>query len=90
MVYDILRHSFKEGRVKSTSANTELQAYFEKVNNYQKAIGKGLSEDFRQDGNLYFGELPRCAQIFEPIGLNGRVVGTLFQRFTEPHWWFRF
>ena len=50
MVYDILRHSLKKGRVESTSANTELDAYFEKVKNYQKAIGKGLLKIFAKMG----------------------------------------
>jgi glutamate synthase (NADPH/NADH) large chain len=78
MVYDILRHSLKEGRVKSTSANNELQAYFEKINNYQKAIGKGLLKIFAKMGISTL-ESYQGAQIFEPIGLNGRVVGSCFR-----------
>jgi len=78
MVYDILRHSLKEGRVESTSANTELDAYFEKVKNYQKAIGKGLLKIFAKMGISTL-ESYQGAQIFEPIGLNGRVVGTCFR-----------
>lgn len=78
MVYDVLRHSLKEGRLSFDSDQDELSVYFEMVSNYKSAIGKGLLKIFAKMGISTL-ESYQGAQIFEPIGLNGRVVGTCFR-----------
>lgn len=81
MVYDIIRNEMRVGRLggfSNASAEEFLQAYIGFTTNYIQAIGKGLLKIFAKMGISTL-ESYQGAQIFEPIGLSGHVVGTCFR-----------
>lgn len=76
MVYDILRHALRSGRLKNSS-EAGLEGYFLRVDNYRDAIGKGLLKIFAKMGISTL-ESYQGAQIFEPLGIAQEVVDACF------------
>ena len=79
MVYDILRHNLRSGRLGAYHrVDDVLDAYFDAVERYRKAIGDGLLKIFAKMGISTL-ESYQGAQIFEPLGLHGEVVNSCFR-----------
>ena len=76
MVYDILRHALRSGRLENSS-EAGLEGYFQRVDNYRDAIGKGLLKIFAKMGISTL-ESYQGAQIFEPLGIAREVVDACF------------
>ena len=76
MVYDILRHALRSGRLEN-NREAGLEGYFQRVNNYRDAIGKGLLKIFAKMGISTL-ESYQGAQIFEPLGIAREVVDACF------------
>ena len=76
MVYDILRHALRSGRLENSS-EAGLEGYFKRVDNYRDAIGKGLLKIFAKMGISTL-ESYQGAQIFEPLGIAEEVVDACF------------
>jgi len=79
MVYDILRHNLRSGRLGTHSTDDEvLEAYFDGVDRYRNAIGNGLLKIFAKMGISTL-ESYQGAQVFEPMGIHKEVVETCFR-----------
>lgn len=80
MAFDILKNELRSGKLfpgESLTTDQQIEVYFNLVSNYQKAVGNGLLKIFAKMGISTL-ESYQGAQIFEPIGLSGKVVGTCF------------
>jgi glutamate synthase (NADPH/NADH) large chain len=81
MVFDILRHEMRSGKLGAydlDDANSFSKSYRTMVEHYIKAMGSGLLKIFAKMGISTL-ESYQSSQIFEPIGLDGIVVGSCFR-----------